>query len=65
MYICMYVYVYIYVYIYIYTGVPPYPQVKRSKTYRGYVKPRIIQNAVHVQRDIRVTNINTVKFIDK
>jgi hypothetical protein len=30
-----------------YTGVPPYPRVIRSKTYRGYVKPRIIPNAIY------------------
>jgi hypothetical protein len=29
------------------TVVPPYPQVIRSKTYRGYVKPRIIPNAIY------------------
>jgi hypothetical protein len=29
------------------TAVPPYPRVIRSKTYRGYVKPRIILNAIH------------------
>jgi hypothetical protein len=28
-------------------AVPPYPQVIRSKTYRGYVKPRIIPNAIY------------------
>jgi hypothetical protein len=31
-----------------YTGVPPYPRVIRSKTYRGYVKPRIIPNAIYI-----------------
>jgi hypothetical protein len=30
-----------------YTGVPPYPRAIRSKTYRGYVKPRIIPNAIY------------------
>jgi hypothetical protein len=30
-----------------YTGVPPYLQVIRSKTYRGNVKPRIIPNAIY------------------
>jgi hypothetical protein len=46
------------------TGEPPYPRVIRSKTYRGYVKPRIIPNAICkvIQRDIRVTFINTAKF---
>jgi hypothetical protein len=29
------------------TGVPPYPQVIRSNTYRRYVKPRIIPNAIY------------------
>jgi hypothetical protein len=29
------------------TGVPPYPRVIRSKTYRGYVKPRIVPNAIY------------------
>ena len=29
------------------TGRLPYPQITRSKTYRGYVKPRIIPNAVY------------------
>jgi hypothetical protein len=29
-----------------YTVVPPYPRVIRSKTYRGYVKPRIIPKAI-------------------
>jgi hypothetical protein len=42
------------------TVVPPYSRVIRSKTYRGYVKPRIIPNAIC--NDIRVTYINTVKF---
>jgi hypothetical protein len=27
---------------------PPYPRVIRSKTYRGYVKPRIIPNAMYI-----------------
>jgi hypothetical protein len=26
---------------------PPYPQVIQSKTYSGYMKPRIIPNAIH------------------
>jgi hypothetical protein len=30
------------------TGVPPYPQVMRSKTYCGYVKPQIIPNAIYI-----------------
>jgi hypothetical protein len=29
------------------TDGPPYLQVIRSKTYRGYVKPRIIPKAMH------------------
>jgi hypothetical protein len=29
------------------TGVPPYPLVIRSKTYRGYVKPRVIPDAIY------------------
>jgi hypothetical protein len=29
------------------TGVPPYPRVILSKTHRGYVKPRIIPNAIY------------------
>jgi hypothetical protein len=29
------------------TGVPPYPRVIRSKTYRGYVKPHIIPNTIY------------------
>jgi hypothetical protein len=29
------------------TVVPPYPRVIRSKTYCGYVKPRIIPNAIY------------------
>jgi hypothetical protein len=29
------------------TGGPPYPRVIRSKTYRGYVKQRIIPNAIY------------------
>jgi hypothetical protein len=29
------------------TVLPPYPWVIRSKTYRGYVKPRIIPNAIY------------------
>ena len=28
------------------TGGPPYPRVIRSKTYRSYVKPQIIPNAI-------------------
>jgi len=46
------------------TGGPPYPRVICSKTYRGYVKSRIIPNAMYnvIQHDIRVTYINTVKF---
>jgi len=31
-----------------YTGRPPYPRVIRSKTYRGYRKPRIIRNAIYI-----------------
>jgi hypothetical protein len=38
--------------------VPPYPQVIRSETYCGYVKPRIKLNAIHNF----VTYINAVKF---
>jgi len=30
-----------------YTGGPPYPRVIRSKTYRGYVEPRILPNAIY------------------
>jgi hypothetical protein len=30
-----------------YTRVPPYPGEICSKTYRGYVKPRIIPNAIY------------------
>jgi len=30
-----------------YTGGPPYSRVIRFKTYRGYVKPRIIPNAIY------------------
>jgi hypothetical protein len=30
------------------TGVPPYPRVIRSKTYRCYVKPRIIPKAIRI-----------------
>jgi hypothetical protein len=30
-----------------YTGVRPYIRVIRSKTYRGYVKPRIIPKAIY------------------
>ena len=33
--------------IYIYTGGSPYPRVIRSKTYCGYVKPRIIPNTIY------------------
>jgi hypothetical protein len=29
-----------------YTVVPPYPRVTRSKTYRGYVKPRVVPEAI-------------------
>ena len=29
------------------TGGPPYPRAIRSKTYRGYVKPRIIPLAIY------------------
>jgi hypothetical protein len=29
------------------TGVPPYPRVIRSKTYRGYMKPWVIPNAIY------------------
>jgi hypothetical protein len=29
-----------------YRGVTPYPRAIRSKTYRGYVKPQIIPNAI-------------------
>jgi hypothetical protein len=29
------------------TGVPPYPQIIRSKTYHSYVKPRIIPNTIY------------------
>jgi hypothetical protein len=32
---------------FIYTGVPSYLRVIRSKTNRGYVKQRIIQNVIH------------------
>jgi hypothetical protein len=35
------------IYIYIYTVVPPYLGAIRSKTYRRYVKPRIIPNAIY------------------
>jgi hypothetical protein len=31
----------------IYKVVPPYPRVIRSKTHRGYVKPRITLNAIY------------------
>jgi hypothetical protein len=30
-----------------FTGVPPYLQLIRSKTYRGYVKPQITANAIY------------------
>jgi hypothetical protein len=41
-------YIDLYIYhIYIYTGVPPYPRVIRSKTYRDYKKPRITPNAIY------------------
>jgi hypothetical protein len=36
------------------TVVPPYPRVIRYKTYRGYVKPRIIPSAIY--------NVITVQF---
>jgi hypothetical protein len=29
------------------TVLPQYPRVMRSKTYRGYVKPRIVPNAMY------------------
>jgi hypothetical protein len=29
------------------TSVPPYPQVIRSKTYHGYVKPWIMLNTIY------------------
>jgi hypothetical protein len=29
------------------TGVPPYPRVTRFMTYRGYLKPLIIPNAIY------------------
>jgi len=32
---------------YEYTGGPLYPRVIRYKTYRGYVKPLIIPNAIY------------------
>jgi hypothetical protein len=35
------------IYIYIYIVLPPYPWVIRSMTYRGYVKPQIIPNAIY------------------
>ena len=45
------------------TGGPTYLRVIHSKTYRGYVKPRIILNAIYnVIHDIRETYINTVRF---
>jgi hypothetical protein len=31
----------------LYTVVPPYPRVIRSETYRGYVKPQVIPNAIY------------------
>jgi hypothetical protein len=30
------------------TVVPPYLRVIRSKTYLGFVKPRIVPNAIHI-----------------
>ena len=30
------------------TVVPPYPRVMRSKANRGYLKPRIIPNAIYI-----------------
>jgi len=48
-----------------YTGGPPYPWVIHSKTYHhGYMNPRIIPNAIYnvIERDIRVTYVNMVKF---
>jgi len=40
---------------------PPYPRVIRSKTYRVYVKPRIISNSMYeynvIEGDIRVTAV--------
>jgi hypothetical protein len=62
--VCLCVCISLYVFMYVYTGGPPYPRVIRSKTYRGYMKPRIIPNAIYnvIQRDVPVTYINTVKF---
>jgi hypothetical protein len=37
-----------------YTRVPPYSRVIRFKTYRGYVKPRIILNAIYLYNVIFV-----------
>jgi hypothetical protein len=34
--------------IFLSTVVPPYPRVIRSKTNRGYLKPRIIPNAIYI-----------------
>jgi hypothetical protein len=34
-------------YMYVNTVVPPYPRVILPKTYRGYVKPWIIPNAIY------------------
>jgi len=41
-----------YVYVYNSPCGPPYPRVIRSKTYRGYVKPRIRQTADNTDRYI-------------
>jgi hypothetical protein len=30
------------------TVVPPYPRIIRSKTYRSYMKPQIIPNAIYI-----------------
>jgi hypothetical protein len=52
-YIDIYIYIYTciythrYIYVYVYTVVPPYRRVILSKTYRGYVKPQIIPNAIY------------------
>jgi hypothetical protein len=40
-------------------GVPPYLRVIRPKTYRGYVKRRIILNVIY---NVIFVCINTVKF---
>ena len=42
MYVCMIVG------MYVYTGGPRYPRVIGSKTYRSYVKPRIVPNAIYI-----------------